>query len=518
MNTERPDHDGTGAGAEAVSGTSGRTGAGAGGPGAPAGGSAGTGAGRGRAARRRSAAVVSVAAAVLLAGGGGAYLAASPSGPDGRTASGARDGRDGTPPPLALDGHPVPADGGPSGIAPGEPDPHGTVHRARGALPQGPGSAPVYRAEGEVTREEVARLAKALGVGGTPVTRGQTWTVGAAGDGMGPFLRVERRAPGDWTFHRYAPGTDDCTGTAVCAKGPGGPVSEAEAKRAAAPVLAAVGQRDAAADASQVLGGRRVVNAEPKVGGLPTYGWTTGVTVGAGGEVTGGSGRLKAPVKGDVYPVLTAQRTLALLNAAPAAGARGGIGGCAGPVPLEGGPRTAACEPSARKETVTVERAVFGLAAHSVRGRPVLVPSWLFEVRAPGARDASTVTYPAVDPAYLAPAGPTRGPSGEPTSAPSVRDVKVEGYTAEGTELTVGFTGGVCASYEAQAAESGDEVRVTVTATSQPEQVCILIAQKYHLTVRLEQPLGGRAVVGSDGEEIPLEKEGARLPAPSGDR
>ncbi|CAL9402951.1 hypothetical protein SUDANB58_01487 [Streptomyces sp. enrichment culture] len=515
MNTERPDHDDAGAGAEAVPGTSGPTGAVPAGSRAPA----GTGAGRGRPARRRSAVVASVAAAVLLVGGGGAYLAAGPPGPDRPAAAG---GSGGAPPPLALDGPPAPADGGPPGIAPGEPDPRGVVHLARGALPRGPGSAPVYRAEGEVTRDEVARLAKALGVEGTPVTRGRAWTVGTAGDGMGPFLRVERRAPGDWAFHRYAPGTDDCAGTAACAEDPGAPagglVSEAEATRAAAPVLAAAGWRDVSWDAGQVLGGRRVVTAEPRVGGLPTYGWTTGLTVGAGGEVTGGSGRLKAPVKGDVYPVLTARKALALLNAAPAAGARGGIGGCAGPVPLEGDPRTAACGPSARKGTATVERAVFGLAAHSVRGRPALVPSWLFEVRAPGARDASTVVYPAVDPAYLAPAGPTRGPSGEPAPAPSVRDVEVESYTAEGTELTVGFTGGVCAAYEAEAAESGDEVRVTVTETSQPEEVCVLIAEEHHLTVRLEEPLGGRRVVGSDGGEIPLERKGARLPVPSGAR
>jgi hypothetical protein len=334
---------------------------------------------------------------------------------------------------------------------------------------------------------------------------------------------VERAAPGIWTFQRYAPGPDDCAGTAVCAKEPGAPaggtVSETEAKRAAAPVLAAVGQRGAALDARQVLGGRRVVNAEPEVGGLPTYGWTTGVTVGAGGEVTGGSGRLKAPVKGDVYPVLSAERTLALMNAAPAPGARGGIGGCAGPVPAPSdGPR-AACAPSdAPRRAVTVERAVFGLAAHSVRGAPVLVPSWLFQVRAPGGQAPSTVTHPAVDPAYLAPAGPSPRPSGEPSPPPSVRDVRVEGYTAEGRELTVSFTGGVCAGYTAKAAESGDEVRVSVTATSRPERVCILIAQRYRLTVRLAEPLGDRAVVGSDGEEIPPGKREALPPAPSGAR
>nr|WP_240449569.1 hypothetical protein [Streptomyces harenosi] len=459
----------------------------------------------------------------MLVCGGGAYLAADPSGSGEPAASGAPGGGRGTPPPLALDGRGAAPDGGLPGVAPGEPDPHGVVHRAGGALPEGPGAAAVHRAQGEVTREEVTRLAKALGIGGTPVPDGGFWTVGTAGDGTGPRLRVEREAPGNWTFQRYGPGADDCAGTAVCAKDPadraGGPVSEAAAKRAAAPVLAAAGQPEAALDARQVLGGRRVVNAEPEVGGLPTYGWTTGVTVGAGGEVTGGSGRLKAPVKGDVYPVLTAERTLALLNAASVPASRGGVGGCAGPVPARSdGPR-AVCEPPAvPKETVTVERAVFGLAAYSVRGRPVLVPSWLFEVRAPGGRAPATVTHPAVDPAYLAPSGPSR-PSGEPAPPPSVREVRVEGYRAEGTELTVTFTGGVCAAYTAKAAESGDEVRVRVTAASRPEQVCILIAQRYRLTVRLEEPLGDRAVTGPDGRRVPLEKTREALPpAPSGTR
>ncbi|MFF8446215.1 hypothetical protein ACF06Q_00780 [Streptomyces leeuwenhoekii] len=501
MNTERPDHDDARAGTPSAPGTG-----------------TGTEGGSGRPARRRSAAVAAVAA-VLLVCGGGAYLATSPSGSGSRPASGAPGGSEGTPPPLALDGRTAAPDGGSPGIAPGEPDPRGVVHRAGGALPEGPGSAPVHRAEGEVTREEVTRLARALGVEGTPVTRGRSWTVGRFEDAAGPRLRVEREAPGNWTFQRYGPGTDDCAGRAVCAKDPGatagGPVSETAAKRAAAPVLAAAGQPDAALDASQVLGGRRVVNAEPEVGGLPTYGWTTGVTVGAGGEVTGGSGRLKAPVKGDVYPVLTAGRTLALLNAAPA---RGGIGGCAGPVPAgAGGPRATCAPPAAPKETVTVERAVFGLAAHSVRGLPVLVPSWLFEVRAPGGGAPSTVTHPAVDPAYLVPAGPPRRPSREPASPPHVREVKVEGYTAEGRELTVTFTGGVCAAYTAKAAESGDEVRVSVTAASRPEQVCIMIAQRYRLAVRLEEPLGDRAVVGSDGRPVPPEKtRGTLPPAPTG--
>lgn len=477
--------------------------------------------------RRRSPAIIAfVAAAVLLVGGGGAYLAANASGgSDGGTTSGAPGGD--TPPPLHLDGY---TEGGSNGVAPGEPNPYGVTYRADGELPEGPGSAQVYRAKGEVGADEVARLARALGVDGTPVAQGQTWRVGAK-DGAGPSLQVNKRAPGTWTFYRYAPGTDDCQSTTVCARKPadpaGDPVSEEAAKKAAAPVLKAVGQDDAKLDAGQLMGDRRVVNADPVVGGLPTYGWTTGVTVSAQGEVVGGSGQLKAPVKGDAYPVLDAEKTLGLMNASPGADQRMGIGGCASPVPLEDR-LEAPCGSEAstgapEKETITVEKAVFGLASHYVDARQALVPSWLFEVRAPGAQDSFTVTYPAIDPKYLASSTPPEEPSGqpsprptgpkdEPTSAPVTRNVAVDGYTADGEKLTVAFTGGVCAKYEVTASESEDEVTVRVTETSQPDKVCILIAKVFHKTVQLDEPLGDRKVVGSDGQEIPLEKPGTRLP------
>jgi hypothetical protein len=342
---------------------------------------------------------------------------------------------------------------------------------------------------------------------------------------------VNRQAPGSWTFHRYAPGTDDCRKHTVCAQAPappaGDPVGEEAARRAAAPVLEAVGQEDAERDASQVVGARRTVNADPVVGGLPTYGWTTGVTVGGQGEVIGGSGQLDAPVKGDTYPVVSAGEALDLMNARPEGGPRAGVGGCASPVPLQDR-RQEPCEASAdapKQEPVTVEKAVFGLAAHVVEGRRALVPSWLFEVRPAGAGEAFTVTYPAVEPEYLAAPGtggqPTgrpsprpTGPGDEPTSAPAPRDVEVEGYTAEGSELTVTFSGGVCADYEARARESADRVTVTVTETPWPGRVCILIAKQYQQTVRLDGPLGDREVVGPDGEPVPLRKDGARLPAP----
>ncbi|MCI3270277.1 hypothetical protein [Streptomyces cylindrosporus] len=466
--------------------------------------------------RRRSPALVaSVAAAVLLVGGGGAYLAASASGGGGGGTGSGASGDGGTPPPLELDGY-----SGGNGIAPGEPNPYGVTYKADGDLPGGPGSAAVYKASGEVTKDEVARLAKALGLDGAPVARGQAWQVGPSKDGSGPSLVVNKQAPGTWTFHRYAAGTDACQSTIVCQKDPANPandtVSEEAAKKAAAPILKAVGQDDAKVDASQVMGAQRAVNADPVVGGLPTYGWTTGLTVSAQGEVVGGSGQLKAPVKGDTYPVLGAKKTLELLNTAPTVDHRMGIGGCATPVPLKDrleapcGQGTSAATASAAptQNTVTVEKAVFGLASHTVGGQPALVPSWLFEVRASGAQDPFTVTYPAIDPKYLA----SNTPSGEPSSAPATRDIKVDGYVADGNALTVTFTGGVCGDYDAKATEGSAEVTVTVTETPWQGKVCIMIAKEMTKTVQLDEPLGDRKVVGSDGKEIPQVKPGARLP------
>ncbi|OLZ69256.1 hypothetical protein AV521_17060 [Streptomyces sp. IMTB 2501] len=462
--------------------------------------------------RRRSRfAVVSVAAAVLLVGGGGAYLAAG-SGAGGRTGGPGTAGGGATPPPLALDGF----SGGTGGIAPGEPDPYGATYVAAGELPAGPGSAPVYAPKGEVGKDAVARLARALGVDGTPVAEGPVWRVGGR-DGSGPSLQVNRDAPGSWTFSRYAPGTDDCRKGDLCTHDPmaptGAPVSVAKATAAASPVLKAAGLDDAKTDASQVMGAQRVVNAEPVVGGLPTYGWTTGLTVDKQGELVGGHGLLGAPVKGDTYPVLSAVKTLKLMDAAPKDDHRMGIGGCTSAVSpkdrLEQPCTGSTGVPKQGADRVTVAKAVFGLAAHSVAGRQTLVPSWLFEVREPAGQGTSTVTYPAVDPRYVASA---TAPSGGPSTAPKPHGVRVTGYTADDRELNVSFYGGVCADYKASAKVSGDRVTVTVIERPWPDKVCVLIAKEYVKTVRLAAPLGGRTVVGDDGARIPQAKPGSLRP------
>ncbi|MFG2499330.1 hypothetical protein ACGFSB_14120 [Streptomyces sp. NPDC048441] len=478
--------------------------------------------------RRSRLAVASVAATVLLVGGGGAYFAATASGGSGggKESSPGSDG--GTPPPLALDGYTDGdrQEGSTQGIAPGEPDPSGATYRAEGKLPGGPDSAPVYHARGTVTEAQVAELAKALGVTGKPTSQEGAWKIGPTKDGSGPSLQVGKQAPGTWTFTRHATGgSDNCqkgkpcsetsSGTSTAPNGKGDAVGESAAKKAAAPILKAVGQDDAKLDARQLMGAVRVVNADPKVGGLPTYGWSTGIQVGTDGQVVGGSGQLKAPEKGATYPVIGAQETLDQLNKSGSGSGDGrvGIGGCATAVPNDdtagnpaAGTKTQApCEePSSappKPQPVTVKGATFGLAVQFVDGRQTLVPSWLFDVKPQGAKDSFTVTHPAVEPKFLttpSKPSPTPTPTEKPGTSPSPK-VHVESYAADGKSLTLHFWGGVCSDYAASADESKDSVRVKVTETHKKGEVCIMIAKEFTETVKLDQPLGDRKVVDATG-------------------
>ncbi|MCX4822548.1 hypothetical protein OG883_22150 [Streptomyces sp. NBC_01142] len=491
--------------------------------------------------RRSPLAVASVAAAVLVAGGGGAYFATAGFGGSGSgdadTESGAPRG-DGNPPPLALDGRT--GSGGPGSIAPGEPDPNGgVVYRAEGKLPEGPDKAAVHRTKGAVTEAEVIALAKTLGIPGTPRLVGTAWKIGADKDGTGPMLQVNKQAPGTWTFARFgaAPHGDNCQKADVCRSGAGAAagrgagagtargtdtsdrvpgVSEEAAKKAAAPVLKALGQSDAKLDARQVMGAVRVVNAEPVVGGLPTYGWTTGIQVGADGQVVGGSGQLKKPEKSHEYPVISADEALKQLNKAGESAGPIGIGGCATPVPLEGEQKPdAPCEPKSGKaaapERLTINKAVFGLAAQYVGGQQALVPSWLFEVEPKRGAQPFTLTHPAVAPKFLKGSTPPAKditPTGQPEDPAAPSERRVTSYSVDGRTLSLTFWGGACSDYAAKASESGDRVKVAITEKNpDPKRVCIMIAKELTEKVTLDKPLGDRKVVDADtGEAVPLKK------------
>ncbi|WP_323177882.1 hypothetical protein [Streptomyces sp. NBC_00083] len=489
---------------------------------------------RQRRSRRSPLVLAAAAVAVLAAGGGGAYWATTASSSGG----GGTAGKDGAPPPLALDSAPGGGGAGSggggnggNGIAPGEPDPNGVVYRASVKLPGGPGEASVYQPHGTVSEADVHRLAQALGVDGAARLEGGTWKVGATKDGSGPTLTVSQKAPGTWSFARFGSGgTDNCpkgkmcpmhttgadTGADTGGDTGGAPVSEQAAKAAAAPVLKALGEDDAKLDAKEVLASARVVNADPVVGGLPTYGWTTGIQVGSNGQVVGGSGQLKTLDKGATYPVIGADQTLAQLNGQ--GGERPKSKDCTGPVPLDGQPTKGRLpsDPQGNIQqpckqptpsTMTIDGAVFGLAAQSVGGVQTLVPSWLFQVK-PDAGQAFTITAPAVAPPYVTkPTGaPVPKPSGSATT-PGAHGQALKSYALapDGRTLDVTFWGGVCSTYTATADESGDGVRVTVTGqVKDAKKMCITLAKQQTVPVELHQSLGARKVIDADtGKELP---------------
>ncbi|MFD6419200.1 hypothetical protein [Streptomyces sp. NPDC060194] len=468
-------------------------------------------------ARRVRPTVAAVAVAVLLAGGG-VYAAAADGGDgsDDRSRGAAAPARDGDdPPPLRLDGFTGSVEPGPGG--------GGVTYRAPQPLPDGPDEAAVHRLDGPVAVDDVAGLARALGVPGRPRLDGDAWAVGTVADGSGPKLRVGRQAPGTWTFARYGNGgagggnTDDCRKADRCApgepgKGAGDPsaaVGERAARAAAAPVLKELGLDTAKTDAAQLMGAVRVVNAAPVYDGLPTYGWSTGLQIGSDGQVVGGSGHLTVPAKGDVYPVVGAKEAVEQLNAEAAGDGPVGIGGCATTPPLDGpaaaGRTQQPCEssgpaPGKPVEPLAVEDAELGLAVAFVDGRQTLVPSWLFTVAPDGDGPPSTVARTAVEPEYLA----APEPPADASTLPAVpgdgdgraRGPRVESYRADGGRLTVRFWGGACSDYAARAVESGGSVRVEVTeSTPDPDTWCVMVAKELTAEVTLDAPLGDRKVV-----------------------
>ncbi|MFF7180662.1 hypothetical protein [Streptomyces sp. NPDC008121] len=460
--------------------------------------------------RKRTAPLVaSVAAGVLLAAGGGVYVATTASeGGDGGTRSGAA-----APPPLNLDAK---GDTGGSGIAPGEPDPNdgGAVYKAKGPLPKGPSSAAVHRPEGRVTSAEVTRLAQALGIAGAPRLEGAVWKIAPEKDASGLRLDVSAEAPGSWTVSRQdgGPAGDTCLKGKACPppgepKPPRGgvPVSEAAAKAAAAPVLKAIGQGDAKLDATQVMNGTvRVVNADPVVGGLPTYGWSTGLHIGPDGTPVAGSGQLKAPAPDGTYPVLGAPKALEELN--KASGEKPiGIGGCATDPPATTDRPEASCEPQAAPRELAVTGAAFGLASQFVDGRRALVPSWLFRVEPAAGEKPYTVVQTAVAPEHLAPpAKPSTPPAPDEGTAPA-RQIESYRLDSTGTKLTVTFWGGVCSTYTVTADQGAGKVAVRVSERpTDPGRACIAIAVEVTKTVTLTQPLGARTVMdAASGEPVP---------------
>ncbi|GGN74486.1 hypothetical protein GCM10011579_053580 [Streptomyces albiflavescens] len=63
--------------------------------------------------------------------------------------------------------------------------------------------------------------------------------------------------------------------------------------------------------------------------------------------------------------------------------------------------------------------------------------------------------------------------------------------------------------------ESADQVTVKVTEKPWKGKVCIMITEAFRKTVSLDEPLGDRKVVGSDGKEIPEGRRSRRGGSPA---
>jgi hypothetical protein len=464
--------------------------------------------------------------AVLLGGGYALRATSSNSTPGG-----------GTPPVLRLADYRQPH------TDPGA----GDQFRLAASLPAGPDRASV-RWLTEPKQADVEKLAKALGIGGHVTRRAgaTTYTTDTS------TLRVQQGAGGQWQFVRASftmgmtvcppppvPAVGDSDLTVSCdvakpvpladpsagtATGPG-PVTgkdatkslavttPAGARTAAAPVFAAEGidPRRVVVHANRPMA---VVLADPTVAGLTTHGLTTTVTV-SGQQVNAAGGWLGGSRAGATYPVISAQAAWDELVRTPL------------PRPLVGCPEPMAIDnvPMMCGGPITVTGAHFGLALHEDNGRPVLVPSWLFEVRG----SDTVLSAVAVAPRYLAaPATPTEAPgtagsgsgssggsSGSggstgtvvppdaPSSDPSTGtaapqpDSRFSSVTASGSDLIVAFTGGVhaCFSYSVVPTETDQSVTLALIERTSANKRCVEMAQIYQRRVPLAKPLGSRSVI-----------------------
>ena len=443
----------------------------------------------------------------------------------------------------------------------------GTSFRLTGSLPTGPGTARSHPLpDGVADEAAVRRLATALGVSGDPVRRTDTWSVGAlqvtggagrpwqlggcgvessvssagavscsssgtvgsgsvGGGTVGSGSVGGGTAPGTVTgcaepapdttagsCGETAPVLPACPPNARCpaplpvAEPP--PVDPAVVRRAAAPVLAALGLADAYLRI-ETYGGQGAAIVDPLVDGLPTAGFTTRVEVDARGTVLSGSGFLGDPTNGPSYPLLTAQAGFAALPEQPR--------------PLA--PDCLSCPPPAPAEvtgarlglqwTELDERAATLLPAwlFTVKGWPMPLPQTAMQPRFLAPVTEPPVTSPPVDPPSTGTRAPLRFDAAYPSDDP---DVVIVQYGDSSSCPHKGVT--------QQAKESADTVVVLLEADAPTAgQICTDDYRQMLVTVRLDAPLAGRAVIsGADARPVAGDRSCARPmrqpPAPKGCR
>ena len=120
-----------------------------------------------------------------------------------------------------------------------------------------------------------------------------------------------------------------------------------------------------------------------------------------------------------------------------------------------------------------------------------------------------------------APKGPGGGSATGPIASPAPGNAPAaRSYTQDGRRLTVWFWSGVCEKFGLRADESAPgrvAVRVVVTEPVPKGEACVMMAKYNSVSVQLDQPLGGRAVVDSvTGKALPLRGPHRVLPMPGG--
>jgi hypothetical protein len=187
-----------------------------------------------------------------------------------------------------------------------------------GTLPDQPTHAPIYVWQAaKAAQADVARLASALGMTGTPTRHAYGWELTTStGD-----LRVRDGSGANWSYERadtiacpnYQIDIDNPDGAetgVACAFSsantqapPQGP-DETTTKAAAASLLSVLGV--SGDEQFNVSSPASTLTVAPQIDGMPTQGIETNVDVDARG-IKAASGRLDAPTAGTDYPLQTAK-------------------------------------------------------------------------------------------------------------------------------------------------------------------------------------------------------------------
>ena len=410
-------------------------------------------------------------------------------------------GRDGGPAPL-----PVRTSGPAAAPAAAEPAvdssaPATVTYEVEGELEELDGEARAWSLDADADVERIAALAEVLGIPGGLIETPTGWRVGDDGK----VLEVQRQPGLPWWFSTWSgggsPGSSgsgkgsvaaepepagalpeggedhpspapfpaagdgdtvvcdmpDCPpGTAcvqVCPPDREPPPvdlpSREEALDRAAAIFAAAGIDLGTADVRADRFGMWYVSADPEVGGLPTVGMASTVTIGAEGVVESAGGWLDGePERGDTYALIGTSEALRRLADDRPVDLRGG------PV---GAPECLGC-PDVEPVVVTVTGVRLGLQLVPAfdAERAWLVPSYLFETRE-GGPGPDLVTFAVSDDDLVAPPVPVEPVPVDP--APPVEPVPVEPVPGDPAPpvgpVPGGPSGGGCAAVMAGSA-AGD--------------------------------------------------------------